>query len=325
MPRAQRRLSPPRRGAPSLHRGSMYAASWISDGLGGDVDDVRWIGIKKAQGLHASERAIFIDCRERSDYGGGTIPGAYHVPMSAVMRYGIVNVLGTDLIHLILSKKRHALIVVYSNVATPFSRCRAFARWMLRAGHSTLPAARFRRLRGGIFGWEKRGGNVRAAFRALFSCVPVPIDASRRLFGRTREPAACDTGVTGAWQRCGVHQRRLGGAAQECPGAQGPRNGRRRLMRVWIRVRVYVFVAALRTRGASSPCAPVDCGVPHAAAVVARGETGGVCRVCACPAARRMGHPRSRSRGMGLVSLPLGARESVCVTPLFFSVVIRGS
>ena len=31
---------------------------------------------------------------------------------------------------------------------------------MLRAGHSTLPAARFRRLRGGIFGWEKRGGKV---------------------------------------------------------------------------------------------------------------------------------------------------------------------
>jgi hypothetical protein len=41
----------------------MYAASWVSDGLGGDVDDVRWIGIKKAQGLHEADRAIFIDCR----------------------------------------------------------------------------------------------------------------------------------------------------------------------------------------------------------------------------------------------------------------------
>ena len=163
----------------------MYAASWISDGLGGDVDDVRWIGIKKAQGLHASERAIFIDCRERSDYSGGTIPGAYHVPMSAVMRYGIVNVLGTELIHIILSKKRHALIIVYSNVATPFSRCRAFARWMLRAGHSTLPAARFRRLRGGIFGWEKRGGKVRPVPCAFSHVCPSP-DASMCLVGRTR-------------------------------------------------------------------------------------------------------------------------------------------
>ena len=91
------------------------------------------------------------------------IPGAWHVPMGAVMRYGIVSVLGNDLIHELLSTKRHALIVVYSNVATPFSRCRAFCRWLLRAGHSTLPAARFRRLRGGIFGWEHRGGKVAQA------------------------------------------------------------------------------------------------------------------------------------------------------------------
>lgn len=83
----------------------LYAASYVSDGLGGNVDDVRWIGIKKAQALHAQERAIFIDCREAKDYHGGMIPGSYHVPMSAVMRYGIVNVLGPDLIHVILSKK----------------------------------------------------------------------------------------------------------------------------------------------------------------------------------------------------------------------------
>jgi hypothetical protein len=43
-------------------------------------------------------------------------------------------------------------------IATPFSRCRAFCRYLLRAGHTTLPAARFRRLRGGIFGWKHKGG-----------------------------------------------------------------------------------------------------------------------------------------------------------------------
>ena len=43
-------------------------------------------------------------------------------------------------------------------MATPFSRCRAFCRYLLRAGHKTLPALRFRRLRSGIFGWEHRGG-----------------------------------------------------------------------------------------------------------------------------------------------------------------------
>eukprot|EP00965_Chrysotila_dentata_P226107 6195204-Pleurochrysis_carterae.AAC.1 len=51
-------------------------------------------------------------------------------------------------------RKRNSLIIVYSNVATPFSRCRAFCRWLLRAGHRTLPAERFRRMRGGIFGCE---------------------------------------------------------------------------------------------------------------------------------------------------------------------------
>ena len=124
------------------------------------MNDVRWMGIKKALDLHEKGRAIFIDCRERQDYAQGGIPGAWHVPMSAVMRYGIVNVLGTDLIHTLLSTKRNALIVVYSQVATPFSRCRAFCRWLLRAGHQTLPAQRFRRLRGGLFGWEHRGGQV---------------------------------------------------------------------------------------------------------------------------------------------------------------------
>jgi rhodanese-related sulfurtransferase len=137
-----------------------YAASWVSDGLGGDVKDVRWIGLKKAIGLHEQSSAIFIDCREREDYLLGGIPGAYHVPMSAVMRYGLIEVMGQGLIHAILSTERHALIIVYSQVATPFSRCRAMCRWLLRAGHQSLPALRFRRLRGGVFGWTHQGGTV---------------------------------------------------------------------------------------------------------------------------------------------------------------------
>jgi hypothetical protein len=32
-------------------------------------------------------------------------------------------------------------------VATPFSRCRAFCRWLLRAGHQTIKVERVRRLR----------------------------------------------------------------------------------------------------------------------------------------------------------------------------------
>ncbi|KAL1515575.1 hypothetical protein AB1Y20_002195 [Prymnesium parvum] len=137
-----------------------FAAAYVSDGLGGSVNQVRWIGLQKGMDLHAKERAIFIDCRESADYHGGMIPGAYHVPMSAVQRYGIVNVLGPELIHAMLTARRHHLIVVYSNVATPFSRCRAFCRWLLRAGHKTLPVARFRRLRGGIFGWKHKDGKI---------------------------------------------------------------------------------------------------------------------------------------------------------------------
>ena len=45
------------------------------------------------------------------------------------------------------------------------NRCRAFCRYLLRAGHQTLPAARFRRLRGGIFGWKHRGGPMTAMLR----------------------------------------------------------------------------------------------------------------------------------------------------------------
>jgi len=137
-----------------------FAAAYISDGLGGNVDEVRWVGVEKGQHLHSSGRAIFIDCREGADYHGGLIPGAYHVPMSMVQRYGITNTLGQELIHVLLSTHRHCLIIIYSNIATPFSRCRAFCRFLLRAGHVTLPAGRFRRLRGGIFGWKHKNGTV---------------------------------------------------------------------------------------------------------------------------------------------------------------------
>jgi len=137
-----------------------YAALYVSDGLGGDVNEVRWMGIQKAIALHKAKRVIFIDCRERADYERGAIPGAWHLPMSAVMEHGMVRVLGEERIHALLDTERHGLIVIYSNVATPFSRCRAFCRWLLRAGHHTLPVQRFRRLRGGLFGWEHRGGAV---------------------------------------------------------------------------------------------------------------------------------------------------------------------
>ena len=103
-----------------------FAAAYVSDGLGGDVDHVRWMGVERAMALQAKQRAIFIDCREKADFHGGLIPGAYHVPMSAVQYYGIVNTLGQELIHVLLSTKRHSLIIIYSNIATPFSRCRAF-------------------------------------------------------------------------------------------------------------------------------------------------------------------------------------------------------
>ena len=137
-----------------------WAASWISDGMGGDVNDVRWIGLPKACELHASDAAIWIDTREPSDRrGNGTIPGAWCVSMNSVFDYGIITALGKDLIHELLSQ-RHKPIIVFSAVATPFSRCRSFCRFILRAGHTTLKAKRFRRLRGGLFGWKFKGGSL---------------------------------------------------------------------------------------------------------------------------------------------------------------------
>ena len=41
-----------------------WAASWVSDGLGGDVADVRWVGLPRARALHEADGAIWIDVRE---------------------------------------------------------------------------------------------------------------------------------------------------------------------------------------------------------------------------------------------------------------------
>ena len=136
-----------------------------SDGLGGSVDDVRWIGLGRARDLYDRGLALFIDCRADHAYLTGSIPGAHNVPMEVIGYAGIVDALGRELIHELLSARRNTLIIVTSQIATPFSRCRAFCRYLLRAGHQTLPAARFRRLRGGIFGWKHRGGPMTAMLR----------------------------------------------------------------------------------------------------------------------------------------------------------------
>lgn len=135
--------------APAAHR------------AGGGVDDVRWIGTRKAIGLQRTERAIFIDCREAADVDLGVVPGAYHVPMGSALKRGVVEVMGKALVDALLTTRKHALVVVYSSIATPFSRCRAFCRLLLSAGHQTLHPLRLRRLRGGLAGWRRRGGEIK--------------------------------------------------------------------------------------------------------------------------------------------------------------------
>ena len=127
---------------------------------GGHVDDVRWVGTKTAIRMQRSQRAIFVDCREELDARTGSVPGAYHVPMSVALRRGVVEALGRPLIDALLTSRPHDLVIVYSQAATPFSRCRAFCRLLLRAGHQTLHPLRLRRLRGGVVGWRHRGGEL---------------------------------------------------------------------------------------------------------------------------------------------------------------------
>jgi len=88
-----------------------FAKQYVSDGRGSSVDDVPWIGLRTAQDLQNGDDAIFIDVREPADLDGGTIPGAWNVPMSAVMRHGLMNVLPRELIQEILRARKHQTIV----------------------------------------------------------------------------------------------------------------------------------------------------------------------------------------------------------------------
>lgn len=75
-----------------------FAEMFISDGLGGDVNEVRWIGLKKARDLFDKQQAIFIDCRADHAFLSGSIPGARNVPMERVGYAG-----PCQLLHLITS------------------------------------------------------------------------------------------------------------------------------------------------------------------------------------------------------------------------------
>mmetsp|Transcript_62327 Transcript_62327/g.174123 ORF Transcript_62327/g.174123 Transcript_62327/m.174123 type:complete len:228 (-) Transcript_62327:36-719(-) len=139
-----------------------FGAMWISDGLGGSVEDVRWIGLETAKRLHKEGKAIFVDVRDHPEFAAGHIEGAYSTPLPDMIDFGVVSVFvqaGEDLIPKMLRLPRMP-IIVYSEVATPFSRCRAWCRWLLRAGHKTIKAGQVRRLRGGIFGWRHRNGPI---------------------------------------------------------------------------------------------------------------------------------------------------------------------
>lgn len=141
-----------------------FGAMWISDGLGGNVEDVAWIGLQQAKRLHQEGKAIFVDVRDYHDFAKGHIEGAYSTPLPDMIDFGVVDVFqraGQDLIPKMLRKMP---IIVYSEVATPFSRCRAWCRWLLRAGHKTIKAKQVRRLRGGIFGWKFKDGPLSRSF-----------------------------------------------------------------------------------------------------------------------------------------------------------------
>jgi len=136
---------------------------WVSDGLGGDVADVGWISLDKARQLLEQDACIFIDCRDPMDFCAGYIPGAWNCPMEAFINHGVTKVLGETRVVELLSKTRRVQpVIIYSAVATPFSRCRALCRWMLRAGHKTLKPERLKRLKGGALGWKLRKHPVSA-------------------------------------------------------------------------------------------------------------------------------------------------------------------
>ena len=139
---------------------------WISDGKGDRVDDVAWVGPTTAMRLHEEGKAIFLDSRERWEYGIEHIRGAHSVPMREFVDLGLQGVAGPWISEVLRTKASEPAvpIIIYSEVATPFSRCRALSRWLLRAGHTgSISAARLRRLRGGIFGWRHHKGATQLA------------------------------------------------------------------------------------------------------------------------------------------------------------------
>ena len=137
-----------------------YSIMSTSHEAGHKTDTIRWIGVGAAQRLQKCDSAIFVDVREWGDLLDGHIPGAHHIPMSSVMNSNIIHAISDDFLHNLLTLRRHQLVIVYSRVATPFSRCRAFCRNLLHVGNQCLDPKRFRRLRGGMFGWRHRGGPV---------------------------------------------------------------------------------------------------------------------------------------------------------------------
>jgi len=138
---------------------------WISDGSGGSINDVKWVGMSEGLRLHQEDKAIFIDCRERFEFEIEHIEGAYNIPMREFVDFGLAGVAG-DWVGQVLRRKGQP-VIIYSEVATPFSRCRAMCRWLLRAGSKSLPADRLRRLRGGMFGWRHKKGKVLLAIKDI--------------------------------------------------------------------------------------------------------------------------------------------------------------
>ncbi|CAE7626260.1 TTL3, partial [Symbiodinium sp. CCMP2456] len=138
---------------------------WISDGTGGNVNDVKWAGMAESLRLHAEDKALFIDCRERFEFEIEHIDGAFNIPMREFVDFGLAGVAGPWVKEVL--KRKDQPVIIYSEVATPFSRCRAMCRWLLRAGSKSLPAERLRRLRGGMFGWRHKKGKILLAIKDI--------------------------------------------------------------------------------------------------------------------------------------------------------------
>eukprot|EP00439_Symbiodinium_sp_Y106_P035054 s4045_g4.t1 len=138
---------------------------WISDGTGGNVNDVKWAGMAESLRLHAEDKAVFIDCRERFEFEIEHIDGAFNIPMREFVDFGLAGVAGPWVKEVL--KRKDQPVIIYSEVATPFSRCRAMCRWLLRAGSKSLPAERLRRLRGGMFGWRHKKGKIVLAIKDI--------------------------------------------------------------------------------------------------------------------------------------------------------------